>query len=100
MHIRRGSPEAFTRKTGATPESFVLPFKGILNLLESGGSVHVAAMCADPRFMPEDERESLMENLKLIHPELTKNLEEEIVSPYHNTRERLRYAGVKVDWQT
>jgi uncharacterized Fe-S cluster-containing radical SAM superfamily protein len=97
--LKAGTPEAFTRKTGAIPDSFELPFKGIANLLEAGGSVHIAAMSADPRFMTDEERQSLMEKLRLIHPGLVKNLEEEVVSPYHNARERLRYAGVDVEWE-
>ena len=97
--LKAGTPEAFTQKTGAKPEFFELPFQGIANLLEAGGSVHVAAMSADPRFTTEQERRSLMEKLRSIHPGLIKNLEEEVVSPYHNARERLRHAGVQVDWE-
>lgn len=97
--LKAGTPEAFTRKTGATPESFELPFTGIVNLLKAGGSVHVAAMSADPRFMTEQERQSLMAKLRSIHPGIIRNLEEEVVSPYHNARERLRYAGVEVNWE-
>lgn len=97
--LKAGTPDAFTRKTGAIPESFELPFKGIVNLLEAGGSVHVAAMSADSRFMSKEERRSLIEKLRSIYPSLVKNLEEEFVSPYHNARERLNYAGVDVEWE-
>lgn len=97
--LKAGTPEAFTRKTGAIPESFELPFKGIANLLEAGGSVHIAAMSADSRFMSKEERQSLMDKLRSIHAGLVKNLEEEFVSPYHNARERLHYAGVEVEWE-
>jgi uncharacterized Fe-S cluster-containing radical SAM superfamily protein len=97
--LKAGTPDAFTRKTGAIPESFELPFKGIANLLEAGGSVHVAAMSADSRFMSKEERQSLMDKLRLIHPSLVKSLEEEFVNPYHNARERLHYAGVEVEWE-
>jgi uncharacterized Fe-S cluster-containing radical SAM superfamily protein len=97
--IKAGTPEAYTRKTGAIPESFELPFKSIVNMLEAGGSLHVAAMSADPWFMTKDERENLVEKLRSIEPRLVNSLEEEIVSPYHNARERLKHAGVNVDWQ-
>lgn len=97
--IKAGTPEAFTDKTGARPESFELPFRALENLLRAGVSCHAAAMSADPRFMTEDEREDLLERLGSIHPDLVSNLEEEIVSPYHNARERLRHAGVGLDWQ-
>jgi len=97
--LKAGTPEAFTRKTGAIPESFELPFKGIANLLEVGGRVHVAAMSADPRFMSKEERQSLINKLRSIHTGLVKNLEEEFVSPYHNARKRLHYAGVDIEWE-
>ena len=47
ISLKAGTPEAFARKTGATPESFELPFRAIVNLLEAGASFHVAAMTAD-----------------------------------------------------
>jgi uncharacterized Fe-S cluster-containing radical SAM superfamily protein len=97
--LKAGMPEAFTRKTGAKPEFFELPFQGIRNLLSAGASCHVAAMSADSRFMKEDERKDLFERLEAIHPDLVRNLEEEIVTPYPAARERLRHAGVKVDWE-
>ncbi len=95
--LKAGTPEAFTRKTGAGPEFFELPLEGIKNLLSAGVSCHVAAMSADSRFMTKEERKSLFERLDAIHPALVKNLEEEIVTPYPVARERLRHAGVKID---
>jgi len=97
--LKAGTPDAFTRKTGAKPEFFELPFQAIQNLMKAGASCHVAAMSADPRFMPKEERKSLFARLKAIHPALVKNLEEEIVTPYPAARERLRHAGVQVDWE-
>jgi len=97
--LKAGTPEAFTRKTGAKPEFFELPLQGIKNLLSAGASCHVAAMSADPRFMTEKERKGLFERLSAIHPAFLSNLEEEIVTPYPAARKRLRYAGVKVDWE-
>ncbi|MGD8501097.1 MAG: radical SAM protein [Phycisphaerales bacterium] len=96
--LKAGTPQAFTGKTGAKRESFELPFQGIVNLLRAGASFHVAAMTADPRFVTEEERSALIERLASIDPALVSNLEEEVVSPYHTTRERLRHAGVKVAW--
>jgi len=95
--LKAGTPEAFTKKTGAKPEIFKLPFQGIRSLLSAGASCHVAAMSADSRFMTEQEREDLFELLEAIHPALLQNLEEEIVTPYPVARERLRHAGVEVD---
>jgi uncharacterized Fe-S cluster-containing radical SAM superfamily protein len=96
--LKAGTPEVFTTKTGAVPESFELPFKGIVNLMEAGASFHVAAMSADSRIMERQERQSLLDRLASIDPILVNNLEEEDVSPYHNTLERLRHAGVKLAW--
>ena len=96
VSLKAGTPEAFTTKTGAKPESFNLPFQGIVNLLEAGASFHVAAMSADTRIMAKRERESLLSRLASIHPALVDNLEEEVVDPYHTTLERLRHAGVKL----
>lgn len=96
VSLKAGTPQAFTRKTGALPESFELPFRGIENLLKAGASFHVAAMTADPRFVNKQERQSLIDRLASIHPALVSNLEEEVVSPYHATVERLRHAGVKL----
>ena len=98
VSLKAGTSEAFTRKTGAKPESFELPFQGIVNLLKAGASFHVAAMSADPRIVDRDERQSLVERLASIDSALAKNLEEEVVDPYHTTLERLQYAGVKISW--
>ncbi len=96
VSLKAGTPEAFTTKPGAKPESFNLPFQGIVNLLEAGASFHVAAMSADTRIMAKQERENLFSRLASIHPALVDNLEEEVVDPYHTTLERLRHAGVKL----
>jgi len=98
VSLKAGTPEAFTRKTGARPESFELPFHGIVNLLKAGASFHVAAMTADPRIVTKQERQSLLDRLASIYPALADNLEEEVVDPYHTTLERLQHAGVKLKW--
>jgi len=98
VSLKAGTAEAFTRKTGAVPESFELPFKGILNLMEAGASFHVAAMSADSRIVDKHERQSLLDRLASIDPSLVDNLEEEVVSPYYNTLERLKYVGIKLAW--
>jgi len=98
VSLKAGTPEAFTRKTGATPESFDLPFRGIVSLREAGASFHVAAMTADPRIVSREERKSLLDRLAAIHPALVRHLEEEVVDPYHTTLERLKHAGVHLAW--
>ena len=99
VSLKAGTPEAFMRKTGAIAESFELPFKGIINLLEAGASFHVAAMSADARIVTRQERQSLLDRLGLIHTALVDNLEEEVIDPYHTTLERLQYARVKLSWR-
>ena len=98
VSLKAGTPEAFTRKTGAVPDSFELPFQGIQNLIEAGASFHVAAMSADLRVVDRNERQSLLDRLASIDPSLIDNLEEEVVNPYHNTLERLKNVGVKLEW--
>lgn len=98
VSLKAGIPEAFTRKTGAEPESFDIPFRAIENLLDCGVSFHVAAMSADPRIMTPEERRSLIERLADIDPGLALKLEEEVVDPYKTTLARLRYAGLDLDW--
>ncbi|UCE99351.1 MAG: radical SAM protein [Planctomycetota bacterium] len=98
VSLKAGTRQAFTTKTGGKPESFELPFQGIVNLLEAGASFHVAAMSADPRIMTKQERERLLSRLASIHSALVDNLEEEVVDPYHTTLERLQHAGVKLQW--
>lgn len=98
VSLKAGTAEAFTRKTGATRESFGLPFQGIRNLIEAGASFHVAAMSADPRIVDRHERQSLLDRLASIDPVLVDNLEEEVVSPYHNTLDRFKHAGWKLTW--
>ena len=99
VSLKAGTPKAFTQKTGARPESFELPFRGIMNLMKAGASFHVAAMTADPRIVTKQERQSLLDRLASIDRSLVDNLEEEVVDPYHTTLERLQYAGVKLVWK-
>lgn len=98
VSLKAGTPEAFTRKTGAKPESFELPFEAIRNLLDHGVSFHVASMSTDPRIMAPEERVALIEKLAGIDPELALRLEEEVIDPYNTTLERLKFAGLELEW--
>jgi len=99
VSLKAGTPEDFTKKTGARAESFDLPFRGIENLIKAGASFHVAAMTADARIVTKQERQSLLDRLASINPALVRNLEEEVVDPYHNTLERLQHAGIELAWR-
>jgi uncharacterized Fe-S cluster-containing radical SAM superfamily protein len=99
ISLKAGTPEAFTRKTGATAESFELPFRAIVNLMQAGASFHVAAMSADARIVSQEERQSLLDRLNAIHPALVRHLEEEVVDPYHTTLQRLQHVGMELAWK-
>jgi len=98
VSLKAGTPEAFTKKTGAQPEAFEIPFQAIGYLFDYSVSFHVAAMSADPRIMTPRERMSLVEKLAEIDPRLVTSLEEEVMDPYDTTLARLKLAGWKVEW--
>jgi len=98
LSLKAGTPEDLTKKTGAKPEAFEIPFKAIRNLLDFGVSFHVAAMSADPRIMGQQERRALAEKLATVDPGLLSTLEEEVIDPYETTLARLRHAGLKLEW--
>jgi len=98
LSLKAGTPEDFTRKTGARPEVFELPFQGIKNLVKYESSFHVAAMSADPRIMSPSERAGLVAKLRSISPALVRGLEEEVIDPYKTTLLRLNKAGYTLKW--
>jgi len=98
VSLKAGTPEAFTKKTGAQPEAFEIPFQAIRNLLDYHVSFHVAAMSADPRIMTPEERKNLIRKLAEIDPSLVINLEEEVMDAYDTTLARLKLADWKVEW--
>lgn len=98
VSLKAGTPEDFTRKTGARAEAFELPFQAIRNLIKHKASFHVAAMSADPRIMSPNERVELAAKLWSISPDFVKGLEEEVVDPYKTTLLRLNKAGYALEW--
>jgi uncharacterized Fe-S cluster-containing radical SAM superfamily protein len=98
VSLKAGTPEAFTRKTGAKPESFELPFKAIQNLLDYGVSFHVAGMLDDPRFVTPQERVELAQRLLEIDQRLVLTFEGEVADPYDSTLLRLKAAGMELEW--
>lgn len=98
ISLKAGTPETFTKKTGAKSEFFEIPFQAIKNLLDYNVSFHVAAMSADPRIMTKEERIDLLKKLAEIDARLLLNLEEEVMDAYDSTLARLKYAGLKVEW--
>ncbi len=98
VSLKAGTPEDFTRKTGARPEAFELPFQAIRYLVKHKASFHVAAMSADSRIMSPNERAELAAKLWSISTDLIKGLEEEVVDPYKTTLLRLNKAGYALEW--
>jgi uncharacterized Fe-S cluster-containing radical SAM superfamily protein len=98
VSLKAGTPEAFTQKTGAKPESFELPLNAIRNLLDHGVSFHVAGMLDDPRIVTPGERAELARKLFEIDPKLVLNFEGEIMDPYDTTLARLKAAGLELRW--
>ena len=98
ISLKAGTPEDFTKKTGAKPEAFEIPFQAIRNLLDHNVSFHVASMSADPRIMTPDERTNLMKKLAEVDPRLLSRLEEEVMDGYNTTLARLKFAGLEMKW--
>ncbi|MDH5443679.1 MAG: radical SAM protein [Hadesarchaea archaeon] len=98
VSLKAGNPEAFTRRTGAKPESFELPFRAIRNLLNYGVSFHVAGMMDDPRIVSKQERVELAKRLAEIDPRLVVAFEGEVIDPYETTLARLKSAGLSLKW--
>jgi len=98
VSLKAGTPEALTKKTGAVPEAFEIPFQAIRNLLDFNVSFHVAAMSADPRITTPEERTNMIHKLAEIDQSLVANLEEEVMDAYDTTLTRLKLAGWKVKW--
>ena len=95
VSLKAGTPEGFSKRTGAIPERFELPYQAIKNLLDSGVSFHVASM-SDPRLMSKKEREQMIKKLFEIDKQVALSLEEEICDPYETTIVRLSKAGINV----
>lgn len=97
VSLKAGNPDGLEKRTGAKAESFELPYQAIRYLKNEEVSFHVAAM-TDRRIMEPEERKSLLKKLSEIDTDLAIHLEEENIDPYDTTLERLKYAGVKLEW--
>lgn len=93
LSLKAGTPEDFTRKTGAMPEAMEYQFQAIRNLMAHKVNFSVAAMSADPRFMNPVERISLVAKLAEIDPALVLKLEEEMTVIFPTSKKRLEAAG-------
>jgi uncharacterized Fe-S cluster-containing radical SAM superfamily protein len=97
VSLKAGTGEGFEERTKAKSESYELPYKAIEYLKKYDMSFHVAAM-TDSRIMKPEERKELFKRLSAIDTKLALNLEEERIDPYDTTLERLKQAGVELEW--
>lgn len=97
VSLKAGTPEGFESRTGARKERFELPYRAIEYLKKADVSFHVAAM-TDRRIMSKEERKNLLKKLSAIDIDLASHLEEERIDPYDTTLERLKQAGVELEW--
>ena len=96
IHVRvslKGTdPKEFSRLTGAPSKYFNAQLKALENLMVSGVSCHPAVMTS---FSAPEQVSHLRETLKIIHPDLERDLEEETVILYPHVVERLKAAGLE-----
>ncbi|HHJ10640.1 MAG TPA: radical SAM protein [Bacteroidetes bacterium] len=95
LDLKAGTPEAFSKKTGAIPEAYEYPFQAIRHLMKYGINFGVAAMSADPRFMDPLERVGLITRVGEIDPALVLRLEEEMTVLVPTAKKRLNAYGWK-----
>jgi uncharacterized Fe-S cluster-containing radical SAM superfamily protein len=91
VSFKAAAPEGFTQRTGAIGRYYELPFKALRYLLEEGIYSRAAAM-TDPRIMPKEERNILVQKLDEIDPnaDYFHTLEEEKIDPYDTTVNRMK----------
>lgn len=91
VSFKAATPEGFTKRTGAIGKYYELPFKALRYLLDEGIYARAAAM-TDPKVMPREEREILLETLDEIDPKANyrETLEEEVIDAYDTTLKRLK----------
>lgn len=95
VSFKAATPAGFQERTGAMGNCYELPFKALNSLLDAGIVARPAAM-TDPKVMPEEERDTLIEKLGDIDPRIARNpdhLEEERIDPYGTTKKRLKAAN-------
>ena len=91
VSFKAANPEGFQQRTGAIGKYYRLPFKALKHLLDEGIYARAAAM-TDPKVMPKEERELLIQMLEEIDPKASYNeaLEEEVIDAYETTIKRLK----------
>lgn len=90
VSFKAGTPEGFTKRTGAIGEYYELPFQALRYLLDQGIYARAAAM-TDPKIMPKEEKKILIEKLSDIDGRYgERKLEEETMDAYNTSIKRLK----------
>ena len=90
VSFKAATPEGFTQRTGAIGKYYELPFKALKYLLDEGIFARAAAM-TDPKVMPKEERELLIQKLSEIDSRYARGeLEEEWIDAYDTTIKRIK----------
>ncbi|MFQ6002545.1 MAG: radical SAM protein [Candidatus Zixiibacteriota bacterium] len=93
VSLKAGTPEGFQKRTGAVGKFYELPYLAIKNLRETNLEYHVACM-SEPRIMPSQERNMMLQRLKEMG--YHGYLEEEFCDPYPTAVVRLEKAGYRL----
>ena len=90
VSFKAATPERFTQRTGAIGKYYELPFRALKYLLNEGIFARAAAM-TDPKVVPKEERELLIQKLSEIDPRYARGeLEEEWIDAYDTTIKRIK----------
>ena len=91
VSIKGTNPEEYASLTGAIPESYALPYKGLKHLIDAGVSCNA---CLSASFSTDDGIEAAKERLYAVHPGLLKSLEIEHITLFPKVAKRLSEAGL------
>ena len=91
VSIKGTNPEEYASLTGAIPESYALPYKGLKHLIDAGVSCNA---CLSASFSSNEGIIRAKERLAEIHPGILKSLEIEHITLFPKVAQRLREAGL------
>ncbi len=94
VSLKAGSPETFSKVTGAIPKAYYYPLQALKNLINYGVPCH-ASVIID--FCKKSEFKFLTNNLQNIDPILVTNLEFESLILYPHVKKGLKKIGYKIE---
>ena len=92
LSIKGTHAEEYHRLTGATAESYELPFIGLQNLMDAGVSCNACVMIS---FSSDEDIQKVRQKLCNIRPGLLKSLELERITLFPKVAQRLNTEGLK-----